>query len=244
MRSSRCKTKTQSKASFSAVSAGTYTISLTVNDGKGYHKLSKDLTVVDSNHTPTISRIELSDSEVYPGESIYFTAYAEDQNSDPITYKWQVVSRPQNSKAELVNATLKQAHMVFDEIGEYVVEVSVSDGLSRSEAKRAHVKVIAKPATSPNNRPPFATLISIGSLASPNVPIKLSVDAQDPEGDALTYRWLILQAPQGASYSFSNTTEQEVELTVSKAGFYLVHVYAHDGQAESLYPAARLISVK
>ncbi|CAH9060266.1 hypothetical protein PSECIP111854_02571 [Pseudoalteromonas sp. CIP111854] len=235
---------TQVRSTFAAQTAGKYTISLTVNDNKSHHTLSRNLQVVDSNHTPTILRIEQSESEVYPNETVYFTTYAEDLDSDPISYKWRVVSRPQNSTAILQNALTKQAYMVFDEVGEYLLEAVVSDGLSYSDTKRAHVKVITRPPTPNTNKPPFfLSTIKVSENPTPNSPITLTANATDPDEDPITYRWVMHQKATGSNYSFSSTTDAEIELTVDMTGWYLVQVYANDGQAESM-PMATVVRVK
>ncbi|NOU51296.1 PKD domain-containing protein [Pseudoalteromonas sp. JBTF-M23] len=232
------------KANFSAQAAGMYNISLTVNDGQAHHTLSRTLQVVDANHTPTLTRIEQTHNEVYPNESVYFTAYAEDLDSDPISYQWRIVSRPANSSAIIQNEYTKQAYIVFDEIGEYVVEAVVSDDLSHSEAKRAYVKVIARPTIPSKNKAPYLGAINISANPKPNQPITLTVKGDDPDGDPITYRWVMQTPAKGSTYSFSNTTEAEVELTVDKAGWYLLHVYASDGQLESAFPSTTIVVVK
>ncbi|CAM4304236.1 PKD domain-containing protein [Pseudoalteromonas byunsanensis] len=235
---------TLSKASFTAQTAGVYTIALTVNDGQSEHSVSRELQVVENNHTPTLLRLEQTASEAFLHDSVYFTAYAEDLDSDRLYYQWRIVSRPSNSQASIQNEYNKQVYMTFDVIGEYVLEVVVSDGLSQSDAKRAHVNVSTRPTNSNNRAPYFSQMIQISANPTVGAPITLTTRAMDPDGDTVSYRWVMHNPVQGSNYTFSNTTEAAVELTVNTVGWYVVYVYANDGQVETTVPSATIVRVQ
>jgi Leucine-rich repeat (LRR) protein len=66
-----------------------------------------------------------------------------DANGDPLTYSWQMVSRPAGSTAQLNNPGSVNPSFQPDEAGEYVVSLVVNDGLLNSLPASATVVAIS-----------------------------------------------------------------------------------------------------
>jgi len=69
-----------------------------------------------------------------------------DANGDPLTYQWSMVSKPYGSIAVLSGDTTVQPSFFADLAGQYVVSLTVSDGLLTSDASNVTIT-----ATSINN---------------------------------------------------------------------------------------------
>lgn len=76
-----------------------------------------------------------------------------------------------------------------------------------------------------------------------NQPIRLVVNAGDPDGDPLTYEWRV-EPPTNATATFSSTSAAQTTITVSDPGWYLVEVYADDGIVRTPYPHAKVLIVE
>ena len=106
--------------------AGTYVVSLTVNDG----------TVNSSPDTITISTINVApvanggNDQTVPEESTVTLdgAGSSDADGDALTYSWAFTSKPSDSTAILSDATAVNPTFTADEEGTYVVSLIVNDG--------------------------------------------------------------------------------------------------------------------
>ena len=58
--------------------------------------------------------------------------------------------------------------------------------------------------------------------------------SSDPEGDALTYRWRLAQAPAGSLASLSSTSAATTQLTPDLGGDYVVELVVNDGRQDSV----------
>lgn len=129
------------KATFTPDVPGAYRARLTVK-AIGGAEASDEVVVTAENLPPVAS--PGGDRDVYVGEEVALAAGAVDPNGDPISYAWQLVSRPEQSDAELAGATGATATLVPDVAGWYVVSLVVSDASASADPVTLTVRAYPK----------------------------------------------------------------------------------------------------
>ncbi|MEI8571239.1 discoidin domain-containing protein [Methylomonas sp. WH-1] len=138
---------TSAKLSFSADAAGDYALILRVFDGKDAAEDTVIVSVTPANVPPVADAGQ--DLAVQLGNTVTLSGVAShdpDQLPSPLGYAWTFVSLPTNS--QLLNALIKtdpnnpaKAGFVPDVLGDYVLQLSVSDG-EASATDNVLVKVL------------------------------------------------------------------------------------------------------
>ncbi|MHC4112951.1 MAG: PKD domain-containing protein, partial [Planctomycetota bacterium] len=127
---------------FTADVAGTYVVSLVVNDG-----------IVDSEpDTVTISTINVApvadagdDQSVYVAEQVTLDGSGStDADGDPLSFRWAFTTLPPGSTAVLNNPTSADPNFVADVAGIYVVSLVVNDGTVDSEPDRITISAVSQ----------------------------------------------------------------------------------------------------
>ena len=59
---------------------------------------------------------------------------------EEINYSWKIISKPEGSKVELDNAKIEKPTLKLEEIGEYVISLTVDNGIKVSESKEIRIK--------------------------------------------------------------------------------------------------------
>src|SRR5260370_14973752 len=113
----------------------------------------------------------------------------------------------------------------MDKVGNYTVQLIVSDG----ELNSAPSQVVI----STKNSPPVAN-------AGPNQTVTAGTIVQldgsgssDVDGDPLTYRWTIVNAPTGSTATLSNSSIVNPTFVPNAKGTYVVQLIVHDGIVDS-----------
>jgi hypothetical protein len=120
---------------------GAYHLILTVSDPWGASG-TDDVIVSFDNIAPVADAGDNQSGIV--GNVIYFDGSSSfDANGDSVTYSWTVVVKPEGSAAVLVNPYSATASIQPDEHGEYIVGLTVNDGLLGSLPDTAAVTVIS-----------------------------------------------------------------------------------------------------
>jgi RHS repeat-associated protein len=142
-----------------------------------------------------------------------------------ITYSWSFVSIPTGSSATLSGASTPTPTFYVDKMGNYTVQLIVSDG----ELSSAPSQVVV----STKNSPPVAN-------AGPNQTVTTRTTVQlngsgssDVDGDPLTYRWVITSAPQGSTATLSNPNIVNPTFVTNEKGTYVVQLIVNDGTVDS-----------
>jgi hypothetical protein len=122
--------------------AGTYELSLVVNDG------TQD-SVADTVVVTTLNSAPVADAGADVSVRLRSTALlngggSHDVDEDAITYSWTLVSKPAHSKAALVSANTAQPSLKPDKPGSYVVSLVVNDGTVDSAADSVIVTATKK----------------------------------------------------------------------------------------------------
>ncbi|MGH8593310.1 MAG: PKD domain-containing protein [Gammaproteobacteria bacterium] len=148
-----------------------------------------------------------------------------DADGNPLSFRWSLVSAPNTSLASLSDAAAAKPSFVADKPGEYTVRLIVNDGQADSTADTVIV--------STRNRAPVA---SAGGDQSVAVGATVTLDgsgSSDADGDALTFRWSLIQTPQGSGASLSNASASNPSFQPDRPGNYVAELTVNDGQADS-----------
>lgn len=130
------------------------------------------------NRSPAIVSLEAEPRVVLPGESCQVSCVAFDADDDELSYIWWASNGQIQGNDALVNWTAPESE------GIYSISVTVNDG--RGGEATGHVVVTVKA-----NRPPeIAVLSSNTDWVSPQDSVQLICEAEDPDGDELSYQWM------------------------------------------------------
>jgi len=212
---------------FVADLAGTYVVTLIVNDGKmDSSPAIMTITAAVTNLPPT-ANAGVNQNIVTGTTATLDASASNDPNRDSLTYNWQLISRPAGSTAALIKATDVKPTFVADKAGTYVAQLQVSDGKVQSEL--SYVTVNAQTTNSapvaavgPNQYVVVGSTVTLDGTAS-----------SDANRDALTYLWSIASSPQGSSARLTGATTAKPTLVPDQPGSYVISLRVNDGQLDS-----------
>ena len=180
-----------------SLSAGTYTVSLEVEDKKQHVAICEvDLTVGKNSMAPTIA-CEPSNMLVTEGQSRRIQVRASDPNSDSLTYSWTVDGRAvTNNQPSFEFGTINRP------VGNHRVGVSVRD----SDGMTANCEFTVTIDPRPNTGPRVALTLDKTDVYAGDT-VGASAQASDPENDPLTYAWTLdsQRRPESSSRIQINT---------------------------------------
>lgn len=189
--------------------AGAFTVTLTVDDGRGgVTTETKTVTVSPPPNRPPTATFTITPASPVAGEPVSFDASASsDPDGDAITFSWVF--------AEDAPVSGAQVSRVFAQPGTYRVRLTVTDSHGAFTEFARDVSVGAQP-----NRPPTANFTA--STTSSLVDATVSFDASastDPDGDPLSFAWSFGDGIDGAGaqvgHAFATPGTFTVTLTVS-----------------------------
>lgn len=218
---------TDAKPSFIADLTGSYFATLTVFDGKEKSTpVEVKVTAVVDNAPPTANagtaQYVVTDSKVTLNGSKSL-----DPNSDPLTYKWTMYSKPTGSTATLVSDTDAMPSFTADLPGTYTISLIVNDGIIHSLTD-----VVAVIVTTANAAP----VANAGSTQNVLIGASVVLDgsaSSDANRDALTYNWVLFSKPPTSSASLLLITSARPTFVADLAGTYVASLVVNDGQVNS-----------
>ncbi|WP_448564464.1 PKD domain-containing protein [Thalassotalea ganghwensis] len=208
---------------------GEYSVSLVVSDGVADSSATTTLSVTNANTAPVVVSIRADKQTPMQGEMVTFSATVMDNENDQLSYQWRLASRPDGSTAELANDTTLTPELYLDAQGDYLVSLAVSDDqlLSNTET----VVITARQ----NHAPPITNVVYRQKLKV-NESTTLEASATDPEGQALSYHWQIIEQEEGTQADLSTPRQSTTEFIAYDPGWYTLTVTANDGFQDSLVP--------
>lgn len=208
---------------FEADKPGVYTLRLIVNDGTD-DSVADTVTVKAKNRIPYADAG--TDKTTINKVSVDLNAsYSDDDDGDPLTYKWTVVSKPTGST--LTTMSGKCPTFTPDKKGTYVVSLVVNDGMDNS-TNDANITI-----TATNNTPVANAGTDENVSADTNVTLN-GTGSSDIDGDSLDYNWSIVSKPSNSSSAnIIHETNSTATLIPDVKGTYTIRLKVSDGTASS-----------
>ena len=113
---------------------GTYTIRLTVNDGRGGSGTDTVGVVTTQANRPPVANAGPDQSVIVSQIVMLDGTASSDPDSNPLTYRWTLLTRPAGSTAALSGATTATPQFTADRAGDFVAQLIVNDGFVDSAA--------------------------------------------------------------------------------------------------------------
>lgn len=209
--------------SFVPSKRGEYVLELIVNDGEMSSAPSQ--TTVNVPNTPPTARITVQ-GERFVGETLTLDGSAsDDADGDTLSFRWELLARPEGSAAVVENATSSRASLRLDRKGTYSVGLIVNDGFADSVQASATIV--------PGNRAPVA---DAGDDLSGVRNVSLVLDgsrSRDPDGDGLTYLWTVVTRPTGSIAELEAPDTVAPRFTPDQKGTYVIQLVVSDGTDSS-----------
>jgi hypothetical protein len=180
-----------------------------------------------ANQPPTVVHWEADPNFLTaPASSVALSASATDPEQDSISYAWAIADQPENADAVLTNPeTARTSVTGLMEADQYIFTLTVSDGTD-AVTRDVILNVYA------DNQPPM--LIDVHNripvmVTLPQNITELRGGASDLEDDPLTYRWIVVSQPPGASVSLETPNVQKCKASnMTVAGDYVFRLEVSD----------------
>ena len=219
---------TADMTSFVPDMAGTYTVTLVVNDGF-QDSAAKTKTVTVADNMPPTADAGMPQTLTLPASGMITIMLDATGSDDPdgdnskLKYDWKVTTRPPGA-SQIITGGFFDAMTSYDATiaGTYVFEVKVTDELGATDT--ATVTVIVNPTTV--NPPPMVDADFTPKPPVLSMPVTLDAGATDP-GDTLTYVWT-LTTPPGSTATLDDPMSATPKFTPDVAGDYSAEVTVTD----------------
>ncbi len=202
---------------------GEYELQLVVNDGDIDSEADTVLLTVN-NRTPIADTgadvvVNVGDEIQLDGSGSY------DPDGDDISFSWSIVDPDQADGLTLSGIDAEQLNAVINEQGDYILQLVVNDGQSDSTADQVRISVgnVAPVANAGNDQP-----VHIGSST-----ILDGSNSTDADGDALTYRWSVVESSEEDGIELLSSTDVRPAVQVNSLGFYRIQLIVNDGFEDS-----------
>ncbi len=214
--------------SFDVDVPGTYTATLTVNDGS--QNSTPDVAVITAtapaSNVPPVAAAG-NDATVVEGAVVSLSgagSFDPDGGPNPLSYAWSL-SRPNGSAAVLSSLNTVTSSFTADIPGVYTATLVVNDGADDSSPDSATFTVLA-------NNPPLAKA-GPDQTVDTGSPVQLNGSASsDPEGDPLTFAWT-LSRPAGSAATLANANTATPSFTADVDGVFTATLVVNDGNSNS-----------
>ena len=212
---------------FTADVAGTYSVILTVNDGKVDSTVSVVTVTASAANSAPVANAGLPQNVALSTTVTLDGTGSSDANNDFITYKWTLITKPAGSIALLASATSAKPTFRADVSGTYVATLIVNDGKVDSVAAATTVTV------SSTNSDPIAN-----GGANQNVVLGSTVtldgtNSTDANRDPLSYRWVMMSKPSTSAAVLANATSAKPTFLADVLGTYVMTLIVNDGKVDS-----------
>jgi hypothetical protein len=192
--------------------AGQYLVELVVDDSQASSSPDTVLiTTRPANSTP-VADAGL-DQTVQVGTAVQLDGRGSNDAdpADVLSYSWALLSRPTGSVAALTAADTAQPSFVLDARGDYVAQLTVSDG------RASNVDTVL---VTTQNSPPSADAGADQTVHAGTV-VQLDGSAStDPDDDPLGFTWSFLNVPFGSTAQLSDPFAIKPTFTADKPGAY------------------------
>lgn len=206
---------------------GVYEFELVVNDGSlSSNSDTVIITTTTANSAPVANAG--ANQNVATGNLVTLDgAQSSDADGDQLSYSWSFTTIPAGSIAELSDANTVSPSFVPDIDGEYLVSLTVNDGLVNSEADEVAIT------STYINSAPVADAGTNQTVIQGDVVYLDGSSSSDNDGDQLNYQWSFVSVPSNSSATLSNEQTATPNFTTDKSGIYVLSLTVNDGTANS-----------
>lgn len=210
--------------SFVADLPGSYVAHLIVNDGQA-SSAPDGVTITTQNSAPIADAGP--DRAAIAGQLVTLDGTASsDVDGDPLSFRWSLTTKPQDSATFLTDETTAQPSIVVDQPGTYVVQLLVNDGIADSAPDTVTITT--------GNTPPVADAGPDQQDVVAGTGVTLDASASsDADDHPLTYAWVLLAQPAGSAAVLTGATTASPAFTPDVAGDYVAQLIVHDGFVNS-----------
>jgi hypothetical protein len=160
-----------------------------------------------------------------------------DDDGDTLGFTWSMPTHPPEWGGPILDAYTTRAEFYPNVAGIYEATLAVDDGeFTATDTVRITVE-------EPNGIP----LADAGSDVYAEVGDRVFLDgsrSSDPEGDAIDYRWRLLDLPLDSTAALSSATVPRPDVVVDVAGVYVVELTVQDAAGNLSYPDEMRIVVE
>jgi hypothetical protein len=157
----------------------------------------------------------------------------------PLTYAWQMSSKPEDSQATLSDPTSVNPSFTVDKVGDYKIQLVVTDSLGLA-SQRA---VVVVSAVNPPSQAPVANAGPDQSVHAGSVVTLDGSGSTDPDTNyPLTDAWAITSKPAGSMAELNDPSVVCPSFTVDKPGDYVIRLVVTDSQGNPSDPDEVLVS--
>ncbi|AZZ97083.1 REJ domain-containing protein [Pseudoalteromonas sp. R3] len=211
-----------SVVSFTPLAAGEYTMTLFVFDGDRKSELTEVKVTVEANPNAQTNAAPVGEVQAtgyFPSYSIgeqelglraefNFVGY-DPENDDMQIVDAQLITKPQGSTAELVDIgswkPLGKKIQKLDVVGDYIVRMTVSDGVNEVTQEAKMVARIGNVNGQPSTRSVDAQAKSV--IVGNDLVFDAS--SKDPNDDPMTFHWELIDKPDGSNAVIEPVIEPE-----------------------------------
>lgn len=218
---------TSATPTFTPTQAGAYVVQLTVSDGELSSNPDTVAINVEEPNTKPIANAGV-DQTADVGDLVSLDgSRSSDADNDPLTYLWSISSQPSGSGVILSDPNKVNPSFVGDKIGDYVFQLVVNDGTEDSDRDSVNVTV-----SKINGQPIAEAGINQAGLPGDEFTLDGSMSS-DPDGDALTYQWQIVDSPSASQASLADALSMTAKLMTDVEGTYVISLVVNDGEIDS-----------
>lgn len=234
---------------------GTYRVRMVISNGT--KEITREATMVAKvggvNNRPSTGGVDAQRPSVLVGEPLIFDATSSDKDLDPLSFTWELIDRPNNSKAVLERVLdeetkeYRRARVVTDVPGSYTVRMVVTDDRGLTGVSPAEETGFAKVS---NAAPEIRNVVwtrNWGRLAPnetyfqilPCMSLLLRPTIVDLDGDATDYYEELVAKPEGGTLT-NSTSAKSADCpkydgqVFTKPGTYTLRYLASDGMDTSV----------
>ena len=202
--------------------AGTYTVQLTVNDGTENSTPVEYAVVIEEALVAPVAAISTS-SDTRQGVAIELNGASstfDDRSGAELAYRWQFISRPETSTANIAVADNAVTEFTPDLAGDYAVELQVTDGVGEVSVTTFELTVAA------NEQPTAQAAVDRDYVLGSEAYAYSSVEDDDATH---TYAWSFNSVPAGSALADASFDKQYLAFVPDVAGDYEVNLEVSDG---------------
>ena len=225
-----------SQASIEPDVNGDYVIQLVVTDNLGLASEPVFVVVSTQNSAPVA---EAGADQYFEDPDIIIQldgSQSFDPDGDPITYAWTIVSKPIDSLAQLSNPNDVQPTFIADTVGDYIIELVVTDDLGT-------ISVPDEVVVSSGNVKPVADAGGNQLAIVDHLVLLDGSGSYDANNDPLTYSWNMVSKPKGSISTLSDPLAVNPDFVPNVKGWYLISLVVNDGELDSDPDNATILAI-